>query len=117
MDAIGSDTVLIFTNDGMGNTEHRELRHRLAKTYLTMLLDNSYLPAAVCFYTDGVRLVCRNSPVLDELRQLAELGVMLIVCKTCIDFLDLVEERQVGIVGGMADIIEAQWRAGKVVAL
>lgn len=117
MDTIGNDTVLIFTNDGMGNTEHGALRHRLAKTYLTMLLDNGYLPAAVCFYTDGVRLVCRDSPVLDEFRQLAERGVLLIVCKTCLDFLNLAEERQVGIVGGMADIIEAQWRAGKVIVL
>ena len=117
MESIGSDTVLVFNKDGMGSTDYRELRHRLAKTYLTMILDNSYLPAAICFYTDGVQLVCDRSPVLDELRQLADKGVFLIVCKTCLDYLDLVEERQVGIVGGMADIIEAQWRAGKVITL
>ncbi len=117
MDAIGSNTVLVFNNDGLGSTDYRELRHRLAKTYLTMILDNGYLPAAICFYTDGVRLACGGSPVLDELRQLAERGVPLVICKTCLDYLNLAEERQVGIVGGMADIIEAQWRAAKVITL
>lgn len=117
MEPLGSDTVIVFTNDGMGGTDYRELSQRLAKTYLTMILDNGYLPAAICFYTDGARLACEGSPVLEELRQLAARGVPLIICKTCLDYLDLANKRQVGIVGGMADIIEAQWRAGKVITL
>ncbi len=111
-----SNTVILINSDGMGRGD-AGLQQRLIKTYLTMLLDNEYLPGAICFYTEGVRLVCDGSPVLDELRQLAARGVALIICKTCLDYYKLAEYRQVGIVGGMADIIEAQWRAEKVITL
>jgi hypothetical protein len=37
------------------------------------------------------------------------------VCSTCLNYLKLADQRQVGIVGSMADIIEAQWRADKVI--
>lgn len=113
---ITANTVLTLTGDGLGQGDPA-LRHRLVKTYLTMLLDNDYAPAAVCFYTEGVRLACDGSAVLDELRALAGRGVPLILCKTCLDFYDLANQRRVGIVGGMADIIEAQWRAEKVITL
>lgn len=116
MESIDRNTVLIFKNDGMG-TSDKDLQHKLAKTYLTMLLDNGYLPAAICFYTDGVHLVCEGSPVLDELSRLAALGVPLIICKTCLDYLNLAKKTRIGVVGGMADIIEAQWRSARVITL
>lgn len=108
--------MITVSNDGMGRGDV-ELQRRLMKTYLTMLLDNDYRPAAVCLYTEGVRLVCEGSPVLDELRTLAERGVAIIICQTCLNYFNLGEKRRVGIVGGMADIIEAQWLADKVIAL
>lgn len=116
MEAITPDTVLVITGNGLGRGE-AALQQRLMKTYLTMLLDNAYYPSAVCFYTEGVRLVCEGSPVLEELGALAGRGTRLIVCRTCLDYFGLIDQRRVGIVGGMADIIEAQWRATKVITL
>lgn len=116
MEPINPKTVLVISGEGLGRGDV-ELQRRLIKTYLTMLLDNEYTPAAVCFYTEGVRLVCEGSPVLDELAALADCGVPLIVCQTCLNYYNLAEQRRVGIVGGMADIIEAQWRAEKVITL
>lgn len=110
------NTVILVTGDGLGSAE-RELRHLLATKYFQLLLDDGKLPAAICFYTDGVRLVCDGSPVLDQLRALEGQGVHLIVCSTCLNYLKLTDRRQVGIVGSMADIIEAQWRADKVITL
>ena len=111
-----ANTVLILPAQGMGRGQP-ELQQRLLKTYLTMLLENDYRPQAICFYTEGVYLACDGSPVLNELAQLAARGVPLILCKTCLDYYDLSGKRRVGIVGGMADIIEAQWRADKVISL
>jgi intracellular sulfur oxidation DsrE/DsrF family protein len=93
------------------------LQHKLLKTHLTMLNDNGYLPLSICFYADGVKMVVEGSPVLDELHALADQGVLLIICLTCLKHYDLVDKRAVGIVGGMADIIEAQWKADKVITL
>ena len=41
----------------------------------------------------------------------------LIICGTCLNHYNLADKVQVGVVGGMTDIIEAQWRADKVITL
>jgi sulfur relay (sulfurtransferase) complex TusBCD TusD component (DsrE family) len=75
------------------------------------------LPDAICFYTDGVKLVCAGSPVLAELESLEQEGVRLVICKTCLDYLGLADRVQVGVVGGMTDIITAMWEADTVITL
>ncbi len=109
-------TVILVTNDGMGRATP-ELQHTLIVKYLTMLAQNGTLPAAICFYTDGVKLVVEGSPALDALRDLEARGVRLVVCKTCLDYFGLADRVRVGIVGGMGDIVEAQWRADRVITL
>ncbi len=110
------NTVILVTNDGMGKSDP-ELQHILAAKYFQLLLEDGKLPAAICFYADGVRLVCDGSPVLEPLRALGEKGVFLVVCGTCLNHLGLADRQRVGLVGGMADIIEAQWRADKVITI
>jgi sulfur relay (sulfurtransferase) complex TusBCD TusD component (DsrE family) len=43
--------------------------------------------------------------------------VRLIVCNTCLNYYGLLDKVRVGIIGGMADIIEAQWKADRVITL
>lgn len=93
------------------------LQRKLLDTYLRLLTESGSLPAAICFYTDGVKLVVEGSPFLERLSQLEQKGVRLIVCSTCLDYFGLVEKVRVGIVGGMPDILEAQRRASKVITL
>jgi hypothetical protein len=109
-------TTILVTNDGMGRAD-TELQHKLAGTYFRLLAEHDLLPGVICFYTDGVKLVCEGSPILGELRALEAKGVRLVLCGTCLNHFGLTEKVQVGIVGGMTDIIEAQWRAEKVVTL
>jgi len=111
-----STTVILITNEGMGKANF-ELQMKLAGTYLKLLVENNYLPNAICFYTDGVKLVVNGSPVLDQLRQLEQKGVRLIICSTCLNYFGLIDQVQVGIMGGIADIIEAQAKATKVITL
>jgi intracellular sulfur oxidation DsrE/DsrF family protein len=94
-----------------------ELQHTLLKKYLLLLQENGALPGAICFYTSGVKMVVEGSPVLEALQSLEARGVRLIVCKTCLDYFGLLEKVRVGIVGGMGDIIAAQWLADKVISL
>ena len=111
-----SDTVILVTRNGMGHGDP-QLQLKLIHTYLRLLDENQILPAAICFYTDGVRLVVHGSPVLDTLRSLQAKGVRLILCNTCLNFYNLSDQVAVGIVGGMTDIIEAQRRAARVISL
>jgi hypothetical protein len=109
-------TVLLFTRAGLGQAEP-ELQLKLASTYLNLLLEQPRPPAVIAFYTEGVRLVVDGSPVLEPLRALEARGTRLIVCSTCLNFYGLEGQVAVGIVGGMTDILEAQWQAEKVISL
>jgi intracellular sulfur oxidation DsrE/DsrF family protein len=82
-----------------------------------LLLENGTLPGAIAFYTEGVKLVVDGSPILESLSALEKRGVTLIVCSTCLEYYGLSGQVKVGIVGGMPDIIEAQVKATKVIAL
>ena len=111
-----SDSVLLFTCNGLGEAPEA-LQQLLAKKFLSLLIDSGVLPAKILFYTDGVKLACEGSPVVDQLRTLQALGVELILCQTCLDYYSLKEQVAVGIVGGMPDIIEVMKRANKVISL
>ncbi len=111
-----SEAVVLITREGMGSAEP-ELQKKLLDTYLRLLLEGSTLPAAICFYTDGVKLVVEGSPLLERLREVEEKGVRMIICSTCLNYFGLAEKVRVGIVGGMPDIMEAQARASKVISL
>ncbi|NLE51113.1 MAG: hypothetical protein GX613_06880 [Chloroflexi bacterium] len=111
-----SATVILVTRNGMGEAP-ADLQQTLVTKYFQLLLEDGKLPAAICFYADGVRLACEGSPLLDTLQALEERGAHLIVCTTCLNALDLVLQRRVGLMASMADIIEAQWRADKVITI
>lgn len=111
-----SSTVVLINSNGMGRGD-TELQHKLISSYLKLLKENNYLPAAICFYTDGVYLVVEGSPVLDQLRALEEAGVRLVICSTCLNHYGLQDKVQVGVIGGMNDILEYQWRADKMITL
>ena len=111
-----SSTVILVTRDGMGNAEP-PLQRQVLQTYLRLLDETGHLPGAICFYTDGVKLVVEGSPVLEQLRAMEAKGVLLLICQTCLNYFGLIEKVRVGIVGGMPDIIAAQWRAQKVITI
>jgi hypothetical protein len=57
------DTVLIINNNGMGKGP-QDLQLTLIGKYMELLELQNDLPSAVCFYTEGVRLVPEGSPVI-----------------------------------------------------
>ena len=110
------DAVLLVTQYGMGNADE-SLQLILIGKYFELLLQGRNLPSAICFYTNGVKLMCEGSPVLEALRKLESMNVRLIGCSTCLNYFNLQEKVRVGIVGGMGDILEAQGKAEKVITL
>lgn len=111
-----TDTVMVFTANGIGNAEP-ELRLKLAKIFLGLLATGGMMGGKICFYTEGVKLACEGSPVLDELASLQRAGAELVLCKTCLDYFELTSKVKVGVVGGMPDIIEAISGARKIITL
>jgi sulfur relay (sulfurtransferase) complex TusBCD TusD component (DsrE family) len=111
-----NETVLVFSRNGMGSGP-AELQQRLAAKFLTLTLESGDLPAKILFYTEGVRLVCSGSMVIDPLKQMEQRGVELVICSTCLEFLGVQNEVKVGVVGGMGDILTAMQMAGRVVSI
>ena len=109
--------VFVFARNGMGQTLDQELCEILAGKFLQLLAEAESLPKAICFYTDGVKLACEGSPILNELEALEMRGVHLVLCNTCLNRLGLHDAARVGIVGGMADIITAMYMADSVITL
>jgi selenium metabolism protein YedF len=112
----GASTVILIHSDGMGSAEEA-LRHKLLRSYLTLLRENGFYPDTICFYAEGIKMAVEGSPVLDILQDMESAGVRLIVCGTCLQYFGLKDQLAVGIVGGMNDIIRAQWTARKVITL
>jgi hypothetical protein len=110
------DTVILVTSFGMGKADEK-LQVMLIEKYFELLLQNGSLPSAICFYAEGAKMVCEGSPVLEQLRALDSNNVRLIVCSTCLNYYALTDKVQVGIIGGMGDIIEAQMQAEKVITI
>jgi intracellular sulfur oxidation DsrE/DsrF family protein len=117
MSSLLKKTVFVFTSYGLGQTENADLKIKLAQKFLALLASADPLPAQICFYTDGVKLCVTGSPVLDELKALADKGVELVLCSTCLETFGLRDQVAVGIVGGMGDIIASIAGADNTITL
>jgi selenium metabolism protein YedF len=90
-----------FTTDTLG-TGDEELGRLLARSLIYSLARADAKPARLMFMNGGVRLTCEGSPVLEDLRAMAEAGVIVKSCGTCLDYLGLKDQLAVGEIGDMA---------------
>ena len=97
---------VFIVTDRIGR-DNDELGAVLMKNFLYSLARNAERPKAVMFMNAGVRLACKGSASLDDLALLAENGVAIKACGTCLDFLGLKDELAVGEVGTMPDSVAA----------
>jgi len=109
-------TFYMVPNDGMGVGD-ADLRHQPFRTLLEQLDEQDLLPAAIGFYTLGVKLVAEGSPALEVLASLEAKGVRLLACKACVVKLRLEDRMRVGRICGMDAILAEIQRAEKVVTL
>lgn len=110
------NTVILFTRNGLGDAP-AELQQGLVTKFLTLTLESGELPGKILFYTEGVRLVCEGSAVISQLKEMEKRGVELVICQTCLNFFNLTDKVQVGIVGGMGDILTTLQKAARVLSV
>lgn len=75
------------------------------------------LPDTIIFLNSGVKLVATDSPVLEDLQDLAGRGAAILACGTCLGHYGLKEQVAVGEISNMYTIAETLLNAGKVVSL
>lgn len=87
----------------------------LIKSFVFALTQQDDLPDSILFYNGGVKLTCEGSPVLDDLKKLADAGVEIFSCGTCLKHFGIEEKLAIGEVTNMYVIVEKQMKAGIIV--
>lgn len=87
----------------------------LMKSFIFSLTKQDVLPDEMIFYNEGVKITTTKSETLVDLKYLADNGVEIVSCGTCLDFFHLKEELQVGLVTNMYDIVERMEKADKII--
>jgi selenium metabolism protein YedF len=91
-----------------------ELGGRLLENFLGTLKELGPDLWVLVLVNAGVKLAVSGSPVLALLRELADGGVMVLVCGTCLNHFGLLEEKAVGETTNMLDIVSHMHLADKV---
>lgn len=112
-------TVILVTRPGLGTTLPADADfglEMLDKFFHTLerLADK---PLAICFYTEGVKVLEQGSPVVLGLKLLESLGVSIVACQSCVNRYGLQDRIAVGRIGGMPDIVQLMNQADKVITI
>lgn len=112
-------TVVLVTRLGFGTTAPADegFGMEMLDRFLHTLESRQDRPTAICCYTEGVRAMADDSPVLLSLRMLEASGVEIVACGTCLDYYGLTDRLSVGRVGTMTDIVEMMASAAKVITI
>jgi selenium metabolism protein YedF len=114
--ATGAARVIFISDDEIGGGE-RELGAALMKTFIYTAAESDDPPDGMVFMNSGVRLVTENEETVEHLRRLADRGVDILVCGTCLDYYGLKERLKVGRVSNMYEIQSVLIGAGNLVSL
>ena len=105
--------VIVISQNGL--TE--EKNHGDIYQLLNLLDEVERPPVKLYFTTEGVSLVAAASPILSRLKRLAANGVEMVACRTCLDYMGLRDQVQVGQVWAMEHIMTDMERTANVVLL
>lgn len=99
--------VVIVKQAGLGVVPEGEEAFgvQMLDSFLHSLETEQLRPEAICFYTLGVRMVCRDSKALLGLKLLEAQGVRMVACGTCLDRFGLREQHAIGEIGTMKQIV------------
>ena len=104
--AIGSDKM------GVGG---EELGKILIKSFIYTVKETTPWPTTIVLFNSGVYLTCEGSEVLDDLKALADEGVEIISCGTCLDYYNIKDKLKVGEIGNMYLIYEKMRNANNTI--
>ncbi|MDT3427269.1 intracellular sulfur oxidation DsrE/DsrF family protein [Paenibacillus forsythiae] len=97
--------IIFLTTDSMGSGDTR-LGEQLLETYFTLLKQQEQLPAAVFCVNRGVLALTGKSMASLHLKELADRGVPVLACGTCVNYYGLSDQLYAGEVSSMGHFIE-----------
>ena len=109
-----NSNVIAICSDSMGRGDD-ELGKLLMQGFINSIKEVNILPSAIVFYNTGVKLAVDNSPVINSICELKDLGVKIIACGTCVDYFNLKEKIKFAEITNMYSILEMFLSADKVI--
>ncbi|OGP69474.1 MAG: SirA family protein [Deltaproteobacteria bacterium RBG_13_58_19] len=108
--------LVLLATDRLGRGDDL-LGEKLLANFLSTLKEMGPELWCLVLVNAGVKLAVAGSEVLPQLEELAQGGVQLLVCGTCLNHFQLLEKKQVGETTNMLDIISHLQLADKVISL
>jgi selenium metabolism protein YedF len=106
--------VIAFQKNQLGEGSE-ELGEILIKGFINTVPEIENKPNTLIFLNSGIFLALKDSPVIESLKKLENLGIDIHVCGTCLDYFKKKNEIVVGKVSNMYDILDSLSKASKVI--
>lgn len=107
--SLNKQTIAISSSTMGAGSE--ELGKILMKSLMYTIRETTPYPTSICFYNEGVLLTIEDSQVLEDIKFLADQGVEIMVCGTCLDYYEIKDKLAIGNVSNMYDIYESMRNA------
>lgn len=105
--------VVVLSDNRMGRGDD-VLGDILIRAFIHTLVQMNSLPRTIICYNAGVKLAAKDSAVLDDLQQLAQAGVDILVCGTCVNYFGLGDQVAAGHISNMYDILDTMAGAARL---
>lgn len=109
-------TTILIANRTMG-AGNLELGEKLMVNFIKTLPEIKDSLWRLIFVNEGVKLTIKNSGTLPVLQELERQGVTILVCGTCLEFFNLMDDKMTGETTNMLDIITSLQVSDKVINL
>jgi selenium metabolism protein YedF len=115
-DTAAHKILVLVGTDRMG-TGDNDLGRKLIASFLATLKEMGRDLWCLIFLNAGVKLTVAGSEVLSSIQELEQEGVMVLVCGTCLNHFQLLEQKQVGETTNMLDIVTHMQLADRVISI
>lgn len=109
-------TLVLITNDKMGHGDD-ELGSKLMINFLKNITELGEDLWRLIFLNNGVKLAVNGAGALPVLQELEKEGLHILVCTTCLQHFNLMDQKSVGNITNMPDIVSAMQFADKVITI
>ena len=100
---------------GVVEKEDNEFGLQMFDKFIHTLEKRDLSAEALCFYTEGVKLLTEDSSLIEGLKLVEKLGMKMVACGSCLEYYGLRDQVVVGEVGGMDDIVKLLRSADNVI--
>jgi len=112
---VSAKKTLVFIDGETVGRGSEELGAILMRSFLFTLKELNPLPWRIIFINSGVKLAVEGSPLLTVLGELADLGLEIISCGTCLDYFQIKDKLAAGRVSNMYEIASSFLEATNVI--